>query len=247
LNRLQLQGIMSLTTLPSEAVFQHLRTLHSLVILECWCIRSLRGINGAASLLSVYLSSCPSFGLAHGVESMPLSLEELDVSNCMLASETVYDYKSFVRLSVGHLTSLKTLELSHLPDLCMLEGLPSLQLHELTLVLVPKLSAKYISHCRVQKSLTVRSSIMLNDMLSTEGFAIPAQVTLECCNKPFILFERSDSLSSVQHLCFMNCGIQSLPSLKDLSCLESLKFFTCPNLLSLPALPTSIRRIRVED
>ena len=57
--------------------------------------------------------------------------------------------------AVGHLTSMKTLELSHLPDLCMLEGLPSLQLDELTLVLVPKLSAKYISHCRVQKSLTV--------------------------------------------------------------------------------------------
>jgi hypothetical protein len=38
----------------------------------------IRGINGVASLLSVYLSSCPSLGLAHGVESMPLSLEELD-------------------------------------------------------------------------------------------------------------------------------------------------------------------------
>jgi hypothetical protein len=247
LNHLKLQGIMSLTTLPSEEVFQHLKKMCSLVILECWCIRSLGGINGAASLLSVYLSSCPSLGLARGVESMPLSLEELDVSNCVLASETVYDCKSSVPLSIGHLTSLKTLKLSHLPDLCMLEGLSSLQLHELRLVLVPKLSTKYISHCRVKKSLTVSSSIMLNDMLSTEGFAIPGQLTLESCNEPFILFERSDNLSSIQHLCFMNCGIQSLPSLKDLSCLESLNFWMCPNMLSLPALPTSIRRIRVSD
>lgn len=147
-------------------------------------------------------------------------------------------------LCIGHLTSLKKLELSNLPDLCMLEGLPSLQLHELKLVLVPKLSTKYISHCRVEKSLTVSSSVMLNDMLQTEGFAIPAQLTLESCNEPFILI---DCLSSIQHLCFMGCGIQSLPSLKDLSCLESLKFRWCPNLLSLPALPTSIRRIRVRD
>jgi hypothetical protein len=110
LNRLQLQGIMSLTTLPSEEVFQHLKTLRQLAILECWFITSLGGIQAAPSILNIFLRSCPSLGLAREVKSMPISLEELDVSNCMLASEIVYDCKSSVPLSIGHLTSLKTLE-----------------------------------------------------------------------------------------------------------------------------------------
>lgn len=165
LRRLSLVRIMSLTALPAGKTIQHLAKLKELVIDSCWCFRSLGGLRAATSLLSVFIASCPCLVLARGAEHMPLSIEILRLENGIIAADSlsngflqlkdlsVYNCRSSKSLSIGHLTSLESLSLYHIPDLCFLEGLPSLQLQSVFLRNVPRLTAKCISQFRVQKSL----------------------------------------------------------------------------------------------
>uniref|UniRef100_A0A0E0BK84 Rp1-like protein n=1 Tax=Oryza glumipatula TaxID=40148 RepID=A0A0E0BK84_9ORYZ len=193
LKRLSLINIMTLTTLPSDGVLQHSRKLEFLFIKYCWCLRSLGGLRAATSLFEARFISCPSLELAHGAESMPSSLQKLSIYSCVITADLfctdlpnleqlgLCSCISSSSMSVGRLTSLKSFSLYHSPDLCVLEDLSSLQLHHVHLIDVPKLTGECISQFRVQYSLYVSSFVMLNHMLSAEGFKVPPFLSLENC------------------------------------------------------------------
>nr|AAK27507.1 rust resistance protein Rp1-kp3 [Zea mays] len=256
---LELEYDMALITLPSEEVFQHLTKLDMLVLSGCLCLKSLGGLRAAPSLSSFYCWECPSLELARGAELMPLNLaRELNILGCILAADSFINglphlkhlsidvCRSSPSLSIGHLTSLESLRLNGLPDLYFVEGLSSLHLKHLRLVDVANLTAKCISQFRVQESLTVSSSVLLNHMLMAEGFTAPPNLTLPACKEPSVSFEEPANLSSVKCLNFSFCEMESLPrNLKSLSSLESLSIGYCRNIASLPDLPSSLQRISI--
>nr|UBY07485.1 NBS-LRR disease resistance protein [Dasypyrum villosum] len=232
-----LTEIMTLTTLPSQEILQHLTNLYCLSIRSCWCLKSLGGLRAATSLLDVRFYSCPSLDLARGADEMPSSLTRLIISWCVVGANffrsglphlrdlDMVGCGSLASLSIGHLTSLASLELVDLPDLCFIEGLSSLQLHSVCLKDVPKLNAKCISQFRVQKLLSVSSPVILNHMLSAK---------------------ESANFSTLRHLILSNCEMRSLPrNLKCLSSLTKLGVHWCPNISSLPDLPSSLQYISV--
>uniref|UniRef100_A0A0A9GH27 Rx N-terminal domain-containing protein n=1 Tax=Arundo donax TaxID=35708 RepID=A0A0A9GH27_ARUDO len=55
---LKLTQIMTLTSLPSEGIFQHLTRLDWLIIDSCWCLRSFGVLQAATSLFIVRFLSC---------------------------------------------------------------------------------------------------------------------------------------------------------------------------------------------
>jgi Leucine-rich repeat (LRR) protein len=260
LRNLKLKYNMALTTLPSEKVFEHLTKLDRLVVRGCLCLKSLGGLRAAPSLSCFYCLDCP-LELARGAELMPLNLARvLYIHGCILAADSFINglphlkhlyidvCRSSPSLSIGHLTSLESLRLNGLPDLCFVEGLSSLHLKRLSLVDVANLTAKCISPFRVQESLTVSSSVLLNHMLMAEGFTAPPNLTLLDCKEPSVSFEEPANLSSVKHLHFSCCETESLPrNLKSVSSLESLSIEHCPNITSLPDLPSSLQRITIWD
>jgi len=163
-------------------------------------------------------------------------LKDLYISNC----------RSFASLSIGHLTSLESLSILGIQDLCFLEGLPSLQFLEVYLRDVPKLTAECISEFRVQRALSIGSSVLLSHMLSSKNFTVPADLTLESWKEQSFSFEESAKFSSVEELSLDECEMKSLP--RNLNCLSSLKRLyieRCPNISSLPDLPCSIQHIEI--
>ncbi|TVU03693.1 hypothetical protein EJB05_50757, partial [Eragrostis curvula] len=258
LESLKLYEIMTLTTLPSEEVFQQFTKFNELTITSCWCLISLGGLRAASSLSKFELLSCPSLELARGAEFMPLSLGNLRISNCILAADSFsiglphlkYLFldccRSSASISVGHLTSLEDLILRDLPDLCVLESLSSLKLHKAFLGGVPKLTVECISQYRVQKYLSVSSFIMLNQMLLAEGFTIPSSIKILGSKEPSASFDEPKILSSVRELRLRDCEMKDLPSnLKCLSSLEKLGIEYCPNISSLPDMPSSLQYISI--
>ncbi|KAE8798523.1 putative disease resistance protein [Hordeum vulgare] len=258
LRRLSLEEIMTLTTLPSQEVLQNLTKLEYLFIKCCWCFKSLGGLRATTSLSEVRLISCPSLDLAHGAGVLPLSLEELCIHHCMVPDNffsgdlpclkrlSMFGCRSSTSLSIGHLTSLVSLSLGIFPDLCFLEGLPFLQFHEVHLTDVPNLDVKCISQFRVEKYLYISSPIMLNHMLSAEGFTVPPFLSLERCKEPSVSFEESADFTPVKCLRLRDCEMSSLPrNLKCFSNLAKLEIHMCPNISSLPDLPSSLQHIVV--
>jgi hypothetical protein len=260
LRTLELEYNMALTALPSEEVFQHVTKLEIFEITACWCLRSLGGLRVAPSLSSLCFYHCPSLELTRGAEFMPLDLSFLIINGCILAADSFINglphlkdvricrCRSSPFLSIGHLTSLGSLSLGYLPDLCSLEGLSSLQLKHLSLIDVPNLTAKHISQFRVQEVLTVSSSVLLNHILLVEGFTAPSHLCLQDCKEPSVSFEEPANLSYVKHQQFWRCKMESLPTnLKIVSSLQSLDISDCPNITSLPDLPSSLQRISIWD
>ncbi|KAF7099242.1 hypothetical protein CFC21_100902 [Triticum aestivum] len=259
LRHLSLKEIMTLTTLPSQDVLQQLTKLHYLCISSCWCLRSLGGLRAATALSEIKLRSCPSLDLTPGTSSLPLSLEVLGIFHWMVSADfisidlphlkdiSMAFCRSPSSLSIGHLTSLQRLSLHNLHDLCFLEGLSSLQLSSARFTHVPNLNMKFVSQLRVKGSLYVSSPVMLNHMLSDEGFTVPEFLGLDGCNESFS-FEESADFSSIKWLSFLNCETSSLPvNLKCFSCLRALQIVKCPNISFLPDLPSSLEHIFVRD
>ncbi|KAI5007357.1 hypothetical protein ZWY2020_050802 [Hordeum vulgare] len=79
-------------------------------------------------------------------------------------------------------------------------GLPFLQFHDVHLTDVPNLDVKCISQFRVEKYLYISSPIMLNHMLSAEGFTVPPFLSLERCKEPSVSFEESADFTPVKCL-----------------------------------------------
>ncbi|AQK39051.1 Rust resistance-like protein RP1-4 [Zea mays] len=259
LSNLKLKYNMALTTLPSEKVFEHLTKLDTLVVTGCLCLKSMGGLRAAPSLSFFYCSDCPFLELARGAELMPLNLDgDLHIRGCILAADSFINglphlkhlsfdvCRSSPSLSIGHLTSLESLRLNGLPDLYSVEGLSALHLKYLTLQDVANHTVKCISQFRVQESLTVSTSVLLNHMLMAEGFTVPPNLDLSYCKEPSVSFEEPANLSSVKCLGFWYCKTESLPrNLKSLSSLESLSIGCCPNIASLPDMPSSLQRISI--
>ena len=189
---------------------------------------------------------------------MPLSLSYLYIGSCILAADSlgvslphlkdlfIYHCRSFASLSIGHLTSLESLSIRGIQDLCFLEGLSSLQLLRVHLRDVPKLTAECISEFRVQRALGIGSSVLLSHMLSSENFTVPADLTLESWKEQSFSFEESAKFSSVEELSLDECEMKSLP--RNLNCLSSLKRLNierCPNVSSLPDLPSTLQHIGI--
>jgi len=258
LRRLSLEEIMTLTALPSQDVLQHLGKLDFFFIKSCWCLRSLGGLRAATSLRDLRLISWPSLDLSGGADIMPLYLKELWISSCVVPANvfsgdmphlirlSMFRCRSSASLLIGHLTSLESLSLGGVPDLCFLEGLSSLQLSHLSLTDVPKLTAECIAQFRVQKSLYVSSRVMLNHMLSSEGFTVLPFLSLQGWKDASVSFEESADFTSVKCLRLRDCEMSSLS--KNLNCfsnLTKLEIHMCPNISSLPDLPSSLQHIVV--
>lgn len=156
----------------------------------------------------------------------------------------MYGCRSSESLYIGRLTSLGSFSLYDMLDLCILEGISSLQLQHAHLINVPKLTAECISQFHVTKSLYVSSSILLNHMISAEGYVIPAFLSLEKCNEPSVLFQELANFSFVKYLRLCGCEMTSLPgNIKYLSTLKKLDIYECPKISSLPDLPSSLQHI----
>ncbi|KAM3223130.1 hypothetical protein ACQJBY_056848 [Aegilops geniculata] len=258
LRQFSLKEIMTLTTLPSEDILQQLTKLQYLRIKSCWCLTSLGGLRAATGLSTIHLRSCPSLDFTCGSGFLPLSLEMLDIRHCVVAADFFNNdlphlkhldmswCRSSSSMLIGHLTSLRRLSLVNLHDLCFLEGLSSLQLGGAKFMHVPNLSVNCISQLHVKSSLYVSSHVMLNHMLSAEGFTVPRTLALAECNERSISFEESADFSSVDCLSFLDCEISSLPDLKCFSCLRTLRIVRCPNISFLPDLPSSLQCIIIQ-
>uniref|UniRef100_J3M6D9 NB-ARC domain-containing protein n=1 Tax=Oryza brachyantha TaxID=4533 RepID=J3M6D9_ORYBR len=229
---LYLCEIMTLTMLPSEEVLKNLTKLEHLKIHACLFLRSLGGLRAASSLSYLILSPCPSLELARGAEFMPASLGRLSINYCVLAPDLFcgnWPHLKAISLSncrcsgslfVGGLSSLKTFALRHLPDLCVIEGLSSLEVHNMCLIDIAKLSAECVAQFRVQDSLCVSSCAVLNNMILAEGFTVPTSLSLESCKEPYISFKETGNYSSVKHLELNGCEMSSMP--QNLKCLSRL-------------------------
>jgi hypothetical protein len=65
-------------------------------------VSSLGGLQAGASLLNVELRTCPCLGLARAIESIPLSVDKLDICNCASGHLAWKGESSTSSLSIGH-------------------------------------------------------------------------------------------------------------------------------------------------
>ncbi|KAJ4752152.1 Rp1-like protein [Rhynchospora pubera] len=263
LKELYLEGIMTITTLPPVEVLNDLQSLRVLTIKNCWCLRSLGGLHGLPTLESFILDTCWNFKMKSDYIELPLTLQTFIIQVCGVSRFLLLDNLQFLRhieikssidltdLSIGHLTSLKYLNLFDCSRLHHIQSLvpPSSFIDTLSLVRLPNLDVKSVlktwKGCR---ELYISSSAILNELQLTEYFDAIQTLIIEWCDEDTISFEKSNHLRSIKTLGFYNCELKHLPStLSDFSNLESIYFYRCSRILSLPELPTSLQEIQIED
>uniref|UniRef100_A0A0E0N3B6 Rp1-like protein n=1 Tax=Oryza rufipogon TaxID=4529 RepID=A0A0E0N3B6_ORYRU len=196
--------------------------------------------------------------LARGSEYLPLSLEDLRVDHCVLTADFfcsdlpklkklyLNGCRSSASMSVGRLTSVQSFDLRSLPDLCTFEGLSSLQFDLVQLIDVPKLTLECTSQFSITRALAVSNPVMLNHMLSAKGFTA-TDISFHDCKDPSVSLEVSANLTRVKSLELLRCEMKSLPTnMRCLSGLEKLAIWDCPNISTLPDLPSSLQHILIE-
>ncbi|GJN17477.1 hypothetical protein PR202_gb04546 [Eleusine coracana subsp. coracana] len=83
---------------------------------------------------------------------------------------------------------------------------------------------------------------MLNDVLSAQGFTVPAHISLQSSKETAVSFEESANLSSAKCLSLFKCEMKSMPTnMKCLTGLEKLNIWGCPNIPFLQDLPSSLQ------
>uniref|UniRef100_A0A0D9YM25 Uncharacterized protein n=1 Tax=Oryza glumipatula TaxID=40148 RepID=A0A0D9YM25_9ORYZ len=254
---------LSSCNITDQALSECLRSLTSLKDLALLHITTLSALpskqvmENLAMLSSLAISFCPSLELSD-CRVLPSQLKEVTVHGCTIHDGFLHDDLPFLVsleiskcrtpsvIQVGAWPSLKCLKLCDCLDVCFLEGLPALEsLQEVQLVL-PNLGADSFTGCKGNwRSLRVRTSSLLHDLSELEGFAPPMLLTIEGCQESDFSLEGIQNLSSIVGLSFMNCKVQSISAMKDLASLETLAFFDCPLLISLPELPPSVQYLDI--
>ncbi|KAJ3701151.1 hypothetical protein LUZ61_004856 [Rhynchospora tenuis] len=263
LEELYLEGINTLTSLPSAEVLESLQNLRFLEIGHCWCLRSLGGLHALPNLEKFNVKEC--WSLQTGVNDdaeLPQTLQSISIIGCVVSQAildsdfpclqhvAIMSCAGLTSLSFGSLTSLKRLQLVNCPDLSLIHGnftqhsfIDSLSLQLLPDIIVESVLATW-QGCR---DLHISSSVMLNKLLLSEKFDTIQNLHIELCLEDAISFEKSDHLLSIKTLFFVNCGIENLPpTLSDFSNLEFIYFINCPIISCFPELPNSVQGISIE-
>ncbi|KAJ1695817.1 hypothetical protein LUZ63_012515 [Rhynchospora breviuscula] len=230
-----------------------LPSLEKLKVMFCHCLDLKRKNN-------------PNFGLPSSLQSLKIQLCSIssDILESNLPCLDTLDFRtcrSPPSLSIGHLTSLRSLKLWNCRDICFLEGLQLLcNLEELRLTRVPKLEVKKSvleSWPGCRERLDINNMQTLKILFSLDAFVAPRHLILEHIEEESITFDsESESEGSVlyqklacmEQLYFSKCKTKSLPtSLRStFSSLRLIDFEDCPELSSLPELPESVTDIVIK-
>ncbi|XP_073000182.1 putative disease resistance protein RGA3 [Typha latifolia] len=163
LKSLDLYGINTLTTLPSEEILHHLISLTRLQIYDCSSLKSVGGLHALPSLEGLTFGYCDCLELEMVMPAreggrrgiLPPSLQELYIIECRsiksfvaaagdlpnLATLHVRDCPSLASLSLSRLTALTYLEIMECPELSsMSSNLPE-SLEEVNLRRCPSISS----------------------------------------------------------------------------------------------------------
>nr|CAD1842884.1 unnamed protein product [Ananas comosus var. bracteatus] len=197
-----------------EQVLQHLTSLKSLAFKSC-SIKSLpNNLESLSFLTRLSISDCPNIT---SLPDLPKSLMYLSVKSCP---------------NIGSLLGLQ--ELNHLEDLSLMGYLKLA--HAET-----KLGSLLI------KRFSTDAPSLLHVLLTEEALASLRRLRIEKFKEESFRSEEEQvfqHLTSLNSLDFESCSIKSLPNnLESLSSLEELSISDCPNITSLPDLPSSLLRL----
>ncbi|XP_078150798.1 disease resistance protein RGA2-like [Carex rostrata] len=260
LEELYLEGIMTITTLPSAKVLESLQSLRILEIKQCWYLRSLGGMHALPCLERFLVHGCWCLEMKSGYTPLPSTLQSFIMRTCIVPQsildsdlpclQTVEINNCIVprSLSFRQLTSLKSLVLFDCINDFSIGGLKSRPfIDSLKLLRLPNVAVESIlkswQGCR---RLFISSSVMLNKLLSSQDFVPPQTLVIACCQEETISFEKSDGLQSIKFLEFLKSKTKSLPkTLSDFSTLKDIVFTKCPEISELPELPGSVEYIGI--
>ncbi|KAJ3687873.1 hypothetical protein LUZ61_017037 [Rhynchospora tenuis] len=239
-------------------------------------IGSLGALYALPSLEKLDVDFCPCLDLKKENNlnfGLPSSLQSLEIHLCSISSDilksnlpclSTLDFRncrSAPSLSIGHLTSLRSLQLFNCRDICFLEGLQLLcNLEELRLTRVPKLEVNKSvleSWPGCSERLIINSMQLLKILFALDAYVAPRVLALEYIEEEAITFDSEfesegsvlyQQLASVKYLQFYKCKTKSLPTnlRSTFSSLRVIDFENCPELSSLPELPESVTTIYVK-
>ncbi|KAJ4779584.1 Rp1-like protein [Rhynchospora pubera] len=261
LQYLNLHGIMSLVTLPSEVTMSQLRRLRVLTIESCWLLRSLGALHKLhLEKLVVNFCPCLEFGNEKHNSPLPSSLQWLRLSGCRFSSgifcgdfpklKHVYleACRSLASLSIDKLTSVTKLQVLNCPDICSLNGLHFLfKLEMLRLTRLPKLNVEdnvQSWHGCIDELHT--DNLKMLKIFSSKTSIPPRMLVLELLKVETFRSEDLSVLHSLEGLYFYHSKIKSIPpNFTNLSSLRVISFQYCPNISQLPELPKSVTMIKI--
>ncbi|KAJ4786458.1 Rp1-like protein [Rhynchospora pubera] len=259
LEELYLMGIMTITTLPPAQVLESLQHLRVLETQDCWCLRSLGGLRSLPNLLKFQVQGSWCLEMESDYTQLPPTLQFFTVENCILPPAIlngdlpclqhveIENCLVSASLSLGQLFSLKSLKLVNCPDLCHIQGLKSHpSMDYLHLVRLPQLVVESVMESwQGSRELYISSSIMLNELLSSEKFVPPQTLGMAFCQEEAITFENSYHFRSIKKLVLLKCKTKNLPTLSDFSNLEIIEIWDCTEISELPELPDSVQEILI--
>ncbi|KAJ3701446.1 hypothetical protein LUZ61_005151 [Rhynchospora tenuis] len=260
LKEVYLEGIMTIITLPPVEVLKDLQSLRVLTIKYCFYLRSLGGLHALPNLEKFILNTCWNLKIESDFVELPPTLQSFIIEGCDVSQTLSLDNLQFLRhieiksssslmdLSLGHLTSLKLLNLLDCPKLHHIQSIvPPSFIDSLSLVQLPNLNVKSVlkswKGCR---KLHISSLAILNELQLSKNFDAIQTLVIEWYDEDAISFEKSDHLLSIKILGFSRCELKHLPStLRDFCNLETIWFYKCSRISSLPKLPESVQHIEI--